>query len=160
MRIIGIDPGTATTGFGIITAIKGRYQLVDAGVIRTPAKTPLPERLATIYENLNELITEYEPQAMAVEELFFAQNTTTAMSVSHARGVVMLAGQQAGLSVAQYTPLQVKQALTGYGRADKQQIQEMVKIMLKLKQRPSPDDAADALAVAITHAMSSRYSAL
>ena len=155
--ILGIDPGTGILGFGVIE-IKSAYQpkLVDAGVIRTPVKQADSERLATIYQELQDLIRQLKPQIMVVEKLFFAQNITTAMSVAQARGVVLLCGHQNSLELFEYTPLQVKQALTGYGRADKRQIQEMVKVMLGLKDIPQPDDAADALAVAITHSMTMR----
>ncbi len=151
MRIIGIDPGTAITGFGIIDVMKGNKAiLVDAGVIRTVAHTPLPERLMTIHSDITELIKQYEPQQMSIEKLYFAKNVTTAISVAHARGVIVLAAQSAGLGVYEYTPLEIKQAMTGYGRATKAQIQEMVRIMLNLSKVPSPDDAADALAAALT----------
>lgn len=156
MRIIGIDPGTGILGFGIIETSKGKAQLVDAGVIRTPVKEDDAVRLQTIFEELTDIIVQSKPIVMAVEKLFFAKNITTAMTVSQARGVVLLCGQQSGLELFEYTPLQIKQALTGYGRADKNQIQEMVKVILKLKEVPKPDDAADALACAITHSMSMR----
>jgi len=156
MRILGIDPGTGILGFGIIEAAKGKARLVDAGVIRTPVKEDDAVRLQTIFEELTDIIAETKPQDMAVEKLFFAQNVTTAMTVSQARGVVLLAGRQAGLTIYEYTPLQIKQALTGYGRAEKKQIQEMVRILLQLKEPPKPDDCADALAAAITHSMTMR----
>lgn len=156
MRILGIDPGTGILGFGVIEADKGKAQLVDAGVIRTPAKEDDAVRLQTIFEEITDIIVQSKPTAMSVEKLFFAQNVTTAMTVSQARGVVLLAGQQAGLEIHEYTPLQIKQALTGYGRAEKKQIQEMVRVILKLKIAPKPDDCADALAAAITHSMTSR----
>lgn len=152
MRILGIDPGTATTGFGIIDSEKGNLKYVAAGVITTPATEEMSRRLVTIYDELTELISEYKPDHLALELLYFAANVTTAMSVGQARGVVLLAGSQAHLSLAEYTPLQVKQALTGYGRATKSQIQQMVKTILKLPAIPSPDDAADGLAIAITDA--------
>lgn len=149
-RIIGIDPGTGILGFGVIDAlIGGKIRLITAGVVRTPANTPLPERLEVIYSSLNEIINETKPSVMAIEKLFFARNVTTAMSVSHARGVAMLAGQQAGMQIEEYTPLQIKQTLTGYGKADKKQVQEMVRIQLGLAEVPKPDDCADALAAAI-----------
>jgi crossover junction endodeoxyribonuclease RuvC len=156
MRIIGIDPGTGILGFGIIEASHGDCQLVDAGVIRTPAHEDDAIRLETIFNELSEVIAYTKPQLMAVEKLFFAQNVTTAMTVAQARGVVMLTGRQANLTIFEYTPLQIKQALTGYGRADKKQIQEMVRVILKLKVAPQPDDCADALAAAITHSMTMR----
>jgi len=153
VRILGIDPGTVILGFGVIDADKSQAQLVDAGVIRTPVKEDDAMRLQTIFEEITDIISHTKPEAMAVEKLFFAQNVTTAMTVAQARGVVLLAGKQAGLSIYEYTPQQIKQALTGYGRAEKKQIQEMVKIVLKLKGVPKPDDCADALAAAITHSM-------
>jgi crossover junction endodeoxyribonuclease RuvC len=156
MRIIGIDPGTGILGFGVIDVKNGKLNLVDAGVIRTPVKENDAVRLLTIYEELTDIITETKPTEMAVEKLFFSQNVTTAMTVSQARGVVLLTAMQAGLKIAEYTPLQIKQALTGYGRAEKNQIQEMVRVILELKEVPRPDDAADALAAAITHSMTMR----
>ncbi len=156
MRILGIDPGTGILGFGIIEVIKGKVQLVDAGVIRTPIKEDDAVRLLTIYEELTDIIAETKPQEMAVEKLFFTKNVTTAMTVAQARGVVLLCGMQSGLKIAEYTPPQIKQAVTGYGRAEKKQIQEMVRVILGLKELPQPDDAADALAAAITHSMSMR----
>jgi crossover junction endodeoxyribonuclease RuvC len=157
MRIIGIDPGTGILGFGVIDAEpSGKAKLVDGGVIRTDVHQPLDERLIEIYRHIASEIAKTKPTVMAIEKLFFAQNVTTAMSVSHARGVVMLAGKLAGLEIAEYTPLQIKQALTGYGRADKKQMQEMVRVILGLKDIPKPDDCADALATAITHAMTAR----
>ncbi len=149
MRIIGIDPGTGILGFGVIDVTRGKTKLVTAGVITTPAHTPLPERLAEIYEGLTGIIAETKPTVMAIEKLYFARNVTTAMSVSHARGVAMLTGQQGGLMIEEYTPLQIKQSLTGYGKADKKQVQEMVRIHLGLTDVPKPDDCADALAAAI-----------
>ena len=154
MRIIGIDPGTGILGFGVIQVDGGKYQLVDAGVIRTPVKEDDAVRLQTIYEEITDIIADTKPQEMSVEKLFFAQNVTTAMTVAQARGVVLLAGMQAGLKMAEYTPLQIKQALTGYGRAEKKQVQEMVRVLLGLKEMPKPDDCADALAAALTHASS------
>ena len=153
MRIIGIDPGTGILGFGVIEATKGKMKLITAGVITTPAHTSLPDRLGEIYNGLTEIITETEPSVMAIEKLFFAQNVTTAISVSHARGVAMLTGKQANLKIEEYTPLQIKQTMTGYGRASKKQIQEMVRIQLGLKEVPKPDDCADALATAIMAAL-------
>lgn len=157
MRILGIDPGTGILGFGVVDVDKqGKAVLVDAGVIRTPVKQPDSQRLLTIYEELSEIITTNKPSIMAVEKLFFSQNVTTAMSVSQARGVVLLCGEQNSLELHEYTPQQIKQALTGYGKADKKQIQEMVRAVLKLKEVPKPDDCADALAVALTHSQSMR----
>ncbi len=156
MRIIGIDPGTGILGFGVIDARPGKMSMVTAGVITTPAHTPLDERLEEIFDGLTSIIAETKPDVMSIEKLFFAQNVTTAMSVSHARGVAMLTGRKATLPIAEYTPLQIKQTLTGYGKADKKQMQEMVRLQLGLKEVPKPDDAADALAAAMTHAMMSR----
>lgn len=153
MRILGIDPGTGILGFGVIEFDKRTTRLVDGGVIRTPVKEDDAVRLQTIYDEISDIIAESKPTEMAVEKLFFAKNVTTAMTVAQARGVVLLAGQQAGLKIAEYTPLQIKQALTGYGRAEKRQIQEMVRVVLKLDEIPKPDDCADALAAAITHSM-------
>jgi len=153
-RILGIDPGTGILGFGIIDLdSKGGVGLVDAGVIRTPVKQADSERLLTIYDELSLLVRELKPDTMSVEKLFFSQNVTTAMSVSQARGIVLLIGKQHKLELFEYTPQQIKQALTGYGKADKKQIQEMVKVVLKLREVPKPDDAADALAAAICHSM-------
>lgn len=156
MRIIGIDPGTGILGFGVIDIIDGKMSMVDAGVITTPAHTPLDIRLEDIFDSLTTIIAETKPNSMAIETLFFAQNVTTAMSVSHARGVAMLAGRKARLPIAEYTPLQIKQSVTGYGKADKKQVQEMVKMQLGLKKVPKPDDCADALAAAITHSLMTR----
>jgi len=152
MRILGIDPGTGILGFGIIEANGQKAQLVDAGVIRTPVKEDDAIRLQTIYEELTDIIVQTKPTVMSVEKLFFARNVTTAMTVAQARGVVLLCGRQAGLELFEYTPMQIKQAITGYGRADKKQMQEMVRVLLGLAVIPRPDDAADALAAALTHA--------
>ena len=157
MRIIGIDPGTGILGFGVIEVnARGNPKMITAGVITTPAHTPLEDRLIEIFDGLTEIIAETNPEVMSIEKLFFAQNVTTAISVSHARGVAMLTGKQAGLEIAEYTPLQIKQTLTGYGRASKKQMQEMVKLQLGLNSIPKPDDAADGLAAAITHSLMSR----
>lgn len=154
MRLIGIDPGTGILGFGVIEVLPGKpYRMLTAGVIKTPAHTPLEDRLVEIYDGLTQIISETKPHVMSIEKLFFAQNITTAISVSHARGVAMLTGKQAGLTIAEYTPLQIKQTITGYGKADKKQVQEMVKLHLQLNSIPKPDDAADALAAAITHSL-------
>jgi crossover junction endodeoxyribonuclease RuvC len=156
MRIIGIDPGTGILGFGVIDAEKGKAKLVDAGVIRTPAKQDDAIRLETIFDELTGIIKDTKPAQMSVEKLFFAKNVTTAMTVAQARGVVMLCGRQAGLEIFEYTPLQIKQVMTGYGRAEKRQIQEMVRVTLGLKDIPRPDDCADALAAALTHSLTRR----
>jgi crossover junction endodeoxyribonuclease RuvC len=154
MRILGIDPGTGILGFGVIDVTGGKERLVDAGVIRTPVHEDDSVRLQTIYEELCDIIAETKPTHMSVEKLFFARNVTTAITVAQARGVVLLAGKQAGLELAEYTPLQIKMAMTGYGRADKKQMQEMVRLHLGLSEVPKPDDCADALAAALTHAQS------
>lgn len=157
MRIIGIDPGTGILGFGVIDVMRGgKVKMVTAGVITTPAHTPLDERLEEIFDGLTEIIAETKPKVMSIEKLFFSQNVTTAMSVSHARGVAMLTGRKGGLSIAEYTPQQIKQTLTGYGKADKRQVQEMVRMHLGLREVPKPDDCADALAAAITYSMMTR----
>lgn len=155
MRILGIDPGTGIVGFGVIDSDSRSHKLIDAGVIRTPANQELKLRLKTIYDGIKDIIKTNKPEVMIIEKLYFARNVTTAISVSHARGVIMLAGAQAKLPIFEYTPLQIKQALTGYGRAEKSQIQTMVKTLLKLKTCPKPDDCADALAAALTHATAS-----
>lgn len=152
MRILGIDPGTGILGFGVVDSTRGKYTMVTAGVVRTPAHTPLEDRLVEIYDAIQEIIHETKPDVVSIEKLFFARNVTTAISVSHARGVVMLAAKRAALPIAEYTPLQIKQTLTGYGKADKKQVQEMVRLNLGLRDVPKPDDCADALAAAITHA--------
>lgn len=153
MRIIGIDPGTGILGFGVIDSTARGHRLVTAGVITTPAHTPLDERLEEIFDGLTDIIAETNPEVMSIEKLFFARNVTTAMSVSHARGVAMLTGRKARLPIAEYTPMQIKQTLTGYGKADKKQVQEMVRLQLGLADVPKPDDCADAIAAAITHAL-------
>lgn len=158
MRIIGIDPGTGILGFGVIDAIGGTTKLVTAGVITTPAHTPLADRLEEIYTELTAIIVETKPERMAIEQLFFARNVTTAMSVAHARGVAMLTGKQAKLPIDEYTPMQIKQSITGYGKADKKMVQEMVRVQLGLKDVPKPDDCADALAAAIMCAFVTRVS--
>jgi crossover junction endodeoxyribonuclease RuvC len=157
MKILGIDPGTGTTGFGVIKIdTKLKPSMVDAGVIRTPANTPLEDRLLEIYESLREIIAATQPDVASIEKLFFNTNITTGISVAQARGICMLVARQANVPIFEYTPLQIKQALTGYGRAEKKQVQEMVKIHLGLAEAPKPDDAADALAAAITHQLMTR----
>jgi crossover junction endodeoxyribonuclease RuvC len=157
MKILGIDPGTGILGFGVIEKKSSKLSMLDAGVIRTPSDQSDSKRLKTIYDELTEIIKQNNPDVMSVEKLFFAQNVTTAMSVSQARGAVLLCGEEYNLKIFEYTPLQIKQSITGYGRADKNQIQEMVKTILRLDSIPKPDDCADALACAITHAFTSRY---
>jgi crossover junction endodeoxyribonuclease RuvC len=160
MRVLGVDPGTATTGYGVVEEAEEGLRALAYGVVTTSAGQPLPERLQTIYRELARLVREWEPDAAAVEELYFSVNVRTAMSVGQARGVVLLALADAGLTVAEYSPLAVKQALTGYGRADKRQMQGMVRMLLGLPEVPRPDDAADALAVAVCHLHSARMRAL
>ena len=160
MLILGIDPGTAITGFGLVREEGTALALVDYGVITTPSDQALPQRLQAIYQGLRGVIGEYQPEAAAVEELFFSRNVRTALSVGHARGVTLLALADAGLRVFEYKPLEIKQAVAGYGGADKQQVQEMVRMLLNLERVPQPDDAADAVAVAICHVHSARMSAL
>lgn len=157
MRILGIDPGLALVGFGLIDVRGNSYKLVDYGVIETKAGLPLPSRLEKIYKLMDQLIETYKPDEVAFEELFFNKNVKTAIAVGHARGVEILACKNKGLDIFEYTPLQIKQAITGYGRADKKQIQEMVKLLLNMEKIPKPDDAADGLAVAITHASSLNF---
>ena len=153
-RILGIDPGTAILGFGVIDIDeKRKISMIEAGVIRTPAKQADSDRLLTIHDDLKAIILETKPDIMVVEKLFFVQNITNGISVAQARGVVLLLGKQSNLELFEYTPLEIKQALTGYGHAPKKQIQEMVKTILGLKQIPQPDDCADALATAICHSM-------
>ena len=154
MRIMGIDPGTAITGFGLVEQEGSRLHLLDFGVIRTEPGIPDAERLLQIHREVGALLKNYRPDVLAIEELFFNKNSRTVLAVGQARGVVMLAAAQAELRVEEYTPLQVKMAVVGYGRAEKKQVQEMVKVLLGLPRPPKPDDAADALAVAICHAHS------
>ncbi|MBR2956786.1 MAG: crossover junction endodeoxyribonuclease RuvC [Clostridia bacterium] len=154
MRILGIDPGYAIVGYGIVDYEANRFRVVDYGAVTTQAHTPFDLRLQTIYNGLSCLIEKYSPDAMSIEKLFFNTNTTTAIDVAQARGVIVLAAAQGGLDIAEYTPLQVKQSVVGYGRAEKKQVQEMTRLMLNLKAVPKPDDTADALALAICHAHS------
>lgn len=160
MIIMGVDPGFATIGFGVIESIKGKNHVIDYGVIKTPKEESFPTRLALIERGMTALIEKFKPEEIAVEELFFNTNITTGINVAHARGVILLTAVKQCGRLFEYTPLQIKQALTGYGRADKQQIQAMVKTFLKLDQIPRPDDAADALAVAICHSQTSRLGSL
>lgn len=160
MRIIGLDPGTATTGYGIIDVIEGEPRVVDWGTIRTSADDETPRRLQIIYEQLSDLLRKHEPDAAAVEEVFFGRNITTAISVGQARGVLILALANAHIPVAEYSPPKIKDSVTGYGKADKHQVQLMVRNLLRLEETPRPDDAADGLAVALTHYQHSRFSSL
>ena len=152
MMVLGIDPGIATVGFGVIKAEGSRQALVRCGVIRTASGNRLALRLKQIYDDVCELITVYKPDAIAVEELFFNTNLKTGISVAHGRGVIVLAGEAQGIPMFEYTPLQVKRTVAGYGRADKKQVMEMVRRLLSMNEPPRPDDAADALAIAICHA--------
>lgn len=156
MIILGIDPGTAICGYGVVEHQGNHFRLIEYGAIRSSSEEEPAARLHTIFHGLNEIITSFKPDQMAVEELFFNKNVRTALVVGQARGVILLAGQMKGLPIAEYTPLQVKQAVVGYGRADKKQVQFMVKAILNLNEIPKPDDAADALAIAICHAHSVR----
>lgn len=157
MKILGIDPGTGIVGFGVVESLQNKFKMLDAGVIKTSSKDQDSKRLKTIFDELSEIIKQNQPDVMAVEKLFFAKNVTTAMTVSQARGAILLCGEQNNLPVFEYTPLQIKQSLTGYGKAEKHQVQEMVRTILMLKEAPTPDDCADALACAITHGMTSKY---
>lgn len=155
LRILGIDPGLATVGFSIVDVEKSKMKLVTCGVISTPAHTSLSSRLDRIFDDMNELISSFDPDVMSIEELFFNTNITTGIAVAHARGVILLSAYRAGVQVFEYTPLQVKQAVVGYGRAEKTQVIDMVRRILALPAAPKPDDAADAVALAICHARSS-----
>ena len=156
MIIMGIDPGFAFMGYGVLSYLGNRFQVMEYGAIKTSADIPLANRLLLLENGLVKLIDRYSPEAVSVEDLFFNTNSKTALKVGQGRGVALLCAARAGISVYEYTPLQVKQGVTGYGRADKKQIQQMVKVLLGLEKLPKPDDAADALAVAICHAHSYR----
>lgn len=160
MRILGIDPGLAIVGYGVIDSEKGNYRVVDYGVVRTPKEENVPQRLQRIYDGICALIDHYKPDHIALEELFFTNNITTGINVAQARGVTLLACNSRCNKLFEYTPMQIKQAVTGYGRADKIQMQQMVTRLLKLQSVPRPDDAADALAVALTHAQTARMGGL
>jgi len=160
MRILGIDPGIAIVGYGVVDKEGNRYKTVAYDAVTTKAHTPLEERLEIVYNGIVELIKEYRPDAMSIEELFFNNNAKTALTVGQARGVIILAAVQNHVPVYEYTPLQVKQALTGYGRASKTQIQQMMKSMLGLSEVPKPDDVADALAIAVCHGNSIRFNSI
>lgn len=155
MIIVGIDPGYAIVGFGVIEYKNNRYKTLEYGVITTPSKTPLPSRLLKVYEDTTALLDKWKPDAVSVEEIFFTTNAKTAVAVSEARGAIIVASEKLRIPVYEYTPLQVKSAVVGYGKAEKLQVQEMTRVLLNLKSIPKPDDAADALAVAICHAHSS-----
>ncbi len=158
MIILGIDPGVAIVGYGVIEYKNGRMRPIDFGKVTSPAGMDLPKRLKMVYDGITQLIEMHHPDVVAVEELFFNTNVTTAIAVGHARGVILLAAANSNTKIYEYTPLQIKQAVAGYGRADKNQVQQMVKMFLKLSEVPKPDDTADALAVAICHANSSALS--
>jgi crossover junction endodeoxyribonuclease RuvC len=154
MLIIGIDPGYAILGYGVISYEGNKFDVIEYGTVTTSSDVELPDRLKKIYNELYDLFLKYKPDAVAIEELFFNKNVTTALMVAHARGVAVVAAAKAGIEIFEYTPLQVKQGVVGYGRAEKKQVQIMVKTLLNLKEIPRPDDAADALAVGICHAHS------
>ncbi|MBA3827149.1 MAG: crossover junction endodeoxyribonuclease RuvC [Ktedonobacterales bacterium] len=159
MRVtLGVDPGTATVGYAVVVEEKGKLRLLVCDVVLTPKEMPFPQRLSMIYHGISEVIQLYKPQDAAVEELFFARNARTAMAVGQGRGIILLAASEAGLPVSEYTPMQVKQAVQGYGSATKHQVGEMVRMLLNLEAVPKPDDAADAAAIAICHIHSSRVS--
>lgn len=151
MRIIGIDPGYAIVGYGILDYDKSRFGIVNYGAITTDAGTPFDKRLTEIYDDMCRLLDMFKPDVMSIERLYFTTNKTTGIDVAQARGVIMLAASQRGITIREYTPLQVKQAVVGYGKAEKHQVQEMVKNILRLKEIPKPDDTADAVALAICH---------
>lgn len=157
MKILGIDPGTATTGFGLIDYHIGKTNFLDCGCILTKAGQPLSVRLNIIAQDLEGLINAYQPEHIAVEELFFFNNAKTALSVGHARGVILQTAEKMKIQIAEYTPLQIKQAITGYGKAEKIQVQKMVQKILQLDYLPKPDDAADGLAIALTHGFSLKF---
>lgn len=154
MVILGIDPGVATIGFGVLRAERGKNTLLQYGVITTPAGIPLSQRLVQISEDMEQLIRQFKPDEMAVEELFFSKNITTGIAVAHGRGVILLSAEKLGVPVFEYTPMQVKQAVVGYGAAQKRQVMLMTQRLLGMKEVPKPDDAADALAIAICHSRS------
>jgi crossover junction endodeoxyribonuclease RuvC len=156
VRILGIDPGTAKLGYAVV-AVDGEPVALDYGIVETSSATDMARRLLEVHDSLRALIAEFKPEVMAVEQLFFARNVTTALAVGQARGVAMLAAAQSGMAVVEYTPAQVKQAVAGYGKADKHQIQQMVQVLLALDHPPTPDDAADALAIALCHAQSHAF---
>ncbi len=160
MVILGIDPGTATTGYGLVEEKGGKLMLIDYGVIITEPKHTAEQRLEILFDQLGDIIDEYNPDEIAIEELFFSNNAKTAIAVGQARGVILLATQKAGVPMSEYTPNQVKNGICGYGSADKKQVQKMVQMILKLDEIPQPDDAADALALAICHSSSRKYNNL
>ena len=155
MRILGIDPGYAIVGYGVVDYNNTKFSVVDYGAILTEAGLPFNERLEKIYDDMMAMLQRWKPEVMAIEKLYFNTNTTTAIDVAQARGAIVLAAQKNGMTIAEYTPLQVKQSVVGYGRAEKKQVQEMTKMLLNLEKVPKPDDTADALAMAICHAHTS-----
>ena len=155
MRILGIDPGYGITGFGLIEAQRGQYRLLNCGAITTPPNTDFSWRLEVIYNDMVQLLQTTQPEAVAIEELFFGHNVTTGINVAQSRGVILLAIQQAGIPISEYKPMQVKQSVVGYGNATKHQVQDMTRRLLHLQSLPKPDDAADAIAIALCHARSS-----
>jgi crossover junction endodeoxyribonuclease RuvC len=157
MRILGIDPGIGRTGWGVLETQNSKFKAQNYGCIETAPSLDIPGRLLTLYNEIIDIIQEYHPEALAIEDLFFNTNAKTALIVGQARGVILLAASQKNLSIGVYTPLQVKMAVTGYGRAEKKQIGQMVKTILKLPTIPKPDDTADALAIALTHAFSKKW---
>ncbi len=160
MLVLGIDPGTASTGWGVVSKEGDDLVLVGYGTVNTSQDTPLPQRLQTIHRELGEVISQHRPDAVVVEKLFFSKNVKTALSLGQARGVALLAAADAGIPLYEYTPLEVKQSVVGYGRASKDQIQQLVKMLLRLDSVPQPNDAADAIAVAICHIHSARLEAI
>lgn len=152
MRILGIDPGYATIGFGLIDSDRCQYVMRNYGAITTPPGIPFPRRLEILYDDMTQLLRETQPQAVSIEQLFFGRNITTGIDVAHGRGVILLAVQKAGIPLFEYTPMQVKQSVVGYGKATKLQVMDMTKRLLHLQNTPRPDDAADALALALCHA--------
>ncbi|MCP5094694.1 MAG: crossover junction endodeoxyribonuclease RuvC [Chloroflexi bacterium] len=160
MRILGLDPGTATTGYGIIDAIDGELVPVTYGVIKTTPRMEMPQRLQVIEQKLKQLLAEYKPDTAGIEEVFFGRNVTTAITVGQARGVLMLTLANANIPIGEYSPPKIKDAVTGYGKADKNQVQMMVRNLLDLEETPRPDDAADGLAIAITHYHYQRFESL
>lgn len=154
MLILGIDPGYATTGFGLIAADRSSYRLLQYGTVTTPPELPFPQRLNMLFEDVSRLLEVTKPEAVAVEELFWGHNITTGIGVSHGRGVILLAIERAGVPLFEYTPMQVKQAVVGYGKAEKRQVMDMTRRLLKMDKVPRPDDAADAIAIALCHARS------
>lgn len=152
MRILGIDPGYATIGFGVVESARSEYRLLQYGVITTPADMPFPRRLQVIYEDMTKLLQTVSPEALSIEELFFGHNVTTGIGVAHGRGVILLAASQAGVPIFEYKPAQVKQAVCGYGKAEKRQVMDMTRRLLKMQEVAKPDDAADAIALALCHA--------